>query len=164
MSAIDPFVMKLLLGVFAVAVLIALAALLRWERREFARQGKAAAWRTVRLATIPIAAVTAATIIVPARSISGMEALFVVYALLFTAAPVVWFGLHWLVGRMTRPALTFGDSFQLAVMLPAFAIAVIVVAHQLQPFAVALALERSGVEQAAPPPAVPSAASRVTPP
>jgi hypothetical protein len=163
MSTIDPFVMKLLLGLFAVAVVIAFGAMLRWEWREFARRGKAAAWRNVRLAAIPIAALTAATIVVPTRSISGMEALGVFYLLLFTAAPLVWFGLHWLAGRMTRPALSFGDSFQLAVMLPAFAIAVSVVAHQLQPLAVALALDPQRVERAAVPPVAPPYAPTGTP-
>lgn len=147
MLAVDPFVMKLLLGLYAIAVLIALAALLRWERRELARQGKAGAWRTVRLAAIPIALATAAAIIVPVRLVSGMEAMLVFYLLLLTAAPLVWIGLHWLVGRMTRPALSFADALQLAVTLPAFAVLVALIAHQLQPVAIALSRDARPAER-----------------
>jgi hypothetical protein len=131
-----PLATSILLGLFAVAVVIAFAFFLRWEKQEFSRRGLARAWLRVRLAAIPIALATAAAIVVPARGVSGMEALAVFYLLLFTAAPLIWFGLHWLVGRMGAQKLAFGDSFQLAIMLPAFAIAVSVAAHQLQPLLV----------------------------
>jgi len=128
-----PLATSILLWLFAVAVVIAFVVFLRWEKQEFTRRGLQRAWLRMRLAAIPIAIATVAAIVVPARGVSGMEALAVFYLLLFTAAPLVWFGLHWLVGRMGAQKLAFGDSFQLAIMLPAFAIAVSVVAHQLQP-------------------------------
>lgn len=127
--------MLALLAAYGLAVVVALIFVLRWERREFARTGKARAWRTVRLATVPIALVTAAAVIVPTRRISGMEALGVFYLLLFTAAPLLWVGLHALAGRLARPRLGTWDVLQLALLPPAFAIAAAIVAHQLQPVA-----------------------------
>jgi hypothetical protein len=124
-----------LLAIFAIASLLALALLMRWERRRFLRMGKGGAWLPVRLATIPIALATAALIVVPARSASGMEALAVFYALLFTIAPVFWFGAHWLVGRFVQPPLSFGESAQIAVSPLALGIALSWVAHALQPIA-----------------------------
>ena len=131
--------MMVMFVLFGVAVVVALVAMLRWEHREFARRGLGRSWLVVRLAAIPITLVSLAALFVPARSVSGMEGLAVFYGMLFTAVPLLWFGLHWQVGRLVRPALAFGDSLQLAVMLPAFAIAATIVAHQLQPFAWAVA-------------------------
>jgi hypothetical protein len=124
-----------LLAVFAVAAFLALVLLMRWERRRFLRMGKGGAWLPVRLATIPIALATAALIVVPARSTSGMEGLAVAYALLLAVAPVFWFGAHWLVGRLVRPPLSFGESAQIAGSPLALAIALSWAAHALQPVA-----------------------------
>ena len=124
-----------LLSVFAVAALLAFAVLIRWERRRFFRMGKGGAWLKVRLATIPIALATAALIVLPARGASGMEGLAVFYILAFTIAPAFWFSAHWLVGRLVRPPLRFGESAQIAGSPIALGIALSVVAHALQPFA-----------------------------
>ena len=121
------------LAVFAVAALLALGLLIRWEGRRFLRMGKGRAWLAVRLATIPIALVTAAVIFVPARSTSGMEGLAVFYALLLAVAPVFWFGAHWLVGRRVSPPLSFGESAQIAGSPLALGVALSWVAHALQP-------------------------------
>lgn len=124
-----------LLAVYAVAALLALVLLMRWERRRFFRMGKGSAWLPVRLATIPIALATVALIVIPARSTSGMEGLAVFYLLLFTIAPAFWFSAHWLVGRLVRPPLRFGESGQIAGSPIALGIALSVVAHALQPIA-----------------------------
>lgn len=135
-----------LLGAFALAALAVLGVVLAYERRAFARDGKARAWLFVRVAALPLLVATVAVVLLPARAISGMEALAAFYGLLFTAAPLVWFGGHWLVGRAARPALTPNESFRLAATLPAFLIASALVAQALQPLAwsVTLAAERAG--------------------
>ncbi|CAG0986159.1 hypothetical protein MTYP_02026 [Methylophilaceae bacterium] len=81
-----------LLVLFAILSLVALVFLLRWEHHYFLKLNKGNAWLRVRLATIPIALATAAIIIIPARSTSGMEALAFFYILLLTVAPIFWFG------------------------------------------------------------------------
>lgn len=124
-----------LLAIFAIASLLVLVLLMRWERRRFLRMGKGGAWLPVRLATIPIALATAALIVVPARSTSGMEGLAVFYALLLAVAPVFWFSAHWLVGRFVRPPLSFGESAQIAGSPLALGIALSWAAHVLQPVA-----------------------------
>ncbi len=124
-----------LLAVFAVAAVLALVLLIRWERRRFHRVGKGGAWLAVRLATIPIALATAALIVIPARSSSGMEGLAVFYIFLITVAPVFWFCAHWLVGRFARPPLAFGESAQIAGSPIALGVVLGMVAHGLQPIA-----------------------------
>jgi len=123
----------LLLGLFAVLSLVALVLLLRWERGYFRQRGKHEAWLPVRLASIPIALVTAAAVIIPARGTSGMEGLAVFYILLFTMAPVFWFGAHWLVGKLVTPSLGFGESAQIAGSPILLCVALSAVAHTLQP-------------------------------
>ena len=98
MSATGSVALGLLLA-FAAACGVAIGLLLRRERRRFAAQGKARSWARVRLASAAILAITAASVVLPARQVSGMEALAVFYGLLFTLAPLLWFGLHWLAGR-----------------------------------------------------------------
>jgi hypothetical protein len=107
-----PFHMLLVL--FAILSLVALAMLIRWERRKFIQLGKGGAWLAVRITTIPVALATAALVIIPARSTSGMEGLAVFYILLITAAPIFWFGGHWLVGKFSRPPLSFKETAQIA--------------------------------------------------
>lgn len=127
-----------LLGVFGVLVIAAIAALLVYERRRFARQGKQGAWLRVRIAGIPLAVITALSVTLPARAVSGMESLGVFYGLLFTLAPAVWLGGHWIVGRVGRPALAARESLWLALTVPAFTIGAALVAHWLQPIAWAI--------------------------
>lgn len=97
------------------AILAGIVWLLRTEKRQFDRRGKGRGWVWMRLLALPMLAVTAAVILVPARSISGMEALAFFYISLFTLGPLTWFGLHWLVGAMQSPRFTRGESFALAV-------------------------------------------------
>jgi len=156
-------VMLALLGAFALAALAVLVVVLAYERRAFARDGKARAWIIVRVATLPLLVATVAVVLLPARSIRGMEALAAFYGLLFTAAPLVWFGGHWLVGRAARPPLAAAESLRLAATLPAFLIAAAFLAGALQSLAwsFTVAVERAGygmAEESPPPHAV--AASR----
>jgi hypothetical protein len=99
----------ILLALYGVLCLVALGMLVRWEHRRHQRQGKRSAWLRVRLATIPIA--------------------------LATAAPLFWFGAHWVVGRFARPPLRFSESAAIAGSPIVLAIALAVLAHQLQPLA-----------------------------
>jgi hypothetical protein len=139
MTTLDPSaVMFGLLGIFGLAVVVAMVFVLRWERQEFTRAGKGRAWLVVRLATVPITLLTVAAVVLPVRAVSGMEALAVFYLLMFTLAPLVWVAAHWLVGRALRPALPFIDALQLAMTPPVFAIAAALLAHQLQPLAMSI--------------------------
>lgn len=123
---------QLLIGLFAGLSLVALVFLLRWERGYFQQRGKREAWLPVRLATIPIALVTAAAVIIPARGTSGMEGLAVFYILLFTLAPLFWFGAHWVAGKLVTPRLAFGESAQIAASPILFCLGLSMVAHTLQ--------------------------------
>jgi hypothetical protein len=120
---------------FAAVALVGFGFAVRWERRLFAARGLAGSWLKVRLASIPAALLVAAAVAIPARSTSGMEGLAVFYLLLLTAAPVLWFGLHWAVGRLTRPPLSFTDSARIAGLPLLYAAAVAAVAPALQSFA-----------------------------
>jgi len=104
----------LLWGAVLLVTLLGIVWLLRTEKRQYDRRGKGRGWGWMRLLALPMLAVTAAVIIVPARSISGPEALGYVYIALFTLGPLTWFGLHWLLGAMQSPRLTRGESFGLA--------------------------------------------------
>lgn len=124
-----------LLSLFGFFGLLAFGFLMRWERRYFQRCGKAGAWLMVRLATIPIALVTAALVIIPARTTSGMEGLAVAYLMLLVVAPIFWFGAHWMAGRLACPRLMFGESALIAGSPIVFGLALSAVAHALQPIA-----------------------------
>ena len=130
---------------FAVVCLVAIVVLLFKERRGYEAKGKARSWTRVRLASTAILPLTAAAVVLPARQMSDMGALAVFYGLLFTLAPLLWFGLHWLAGRAVRPALTSGESLQLALAPLIVALGIAILAHRLQPVAWALA---RAVEQA----------------
>jgi len=104
------------------------------ERKAFARRGKVAAWRWVRLATLPILAATAAIAWLPAQAVGGPEALAVFYLCLLFVCPVVYFGLHVWLGRWVSPVLIGGEALGIAAtgLLP---IAVpVAAAHLLQPW------------------------------
>lgn len=148
-------VMLSLLAAFVLAVLVALGIVLARERRAYARDGKARAWTFVRLAALPLLLATVAVVVVPARAIGGPEALAAFYLALFTAAPLIWFGGHWIAGRAARPALSASESFLLAATPPAFLIAAAFLAGALQPLAwsITLAAERAGYGMAAEAPA-----------
>ena len=133
-----------LLTLFVAASFVGFLIYLRWERRYFKTQGKAGAWLAVRVATLPIAAVTAAIVILPAQSTSGMEGLAVFYILLLTIGPIFWFGSHWAVGKLTKPPLPLNESALIAASPLGFAIAAALVGNVLQPFAWSL-LRSAGI-------------------
>lgn len=92
------------LGLWGVVGLIALAIIVfavRAEARHFRRCGRGSAWLKLRLATLPILAIAIAAVIatISASGVGGMEGLAVGYLALFTVGPLVYFGVHWLLGR-----------------------------------------------------------------
>jgi hypothetical protein len=88
--------------------------LLRAEKHRFDQLGKGRGWIRVRLLALPMLLISAALVVLPARSIPGMEALAYFYFALFTLVPLTWFGLHWLAGAMQTPRFSCGESFTLA--------------------------------------------------
>ena len=113
--------------------LVALPLLLRWERGRFQALGKGAAWLPMRVASVPIAALTAALVVLPARAVPGMEALAVFYGLLLVVAPLFWFGAHYVVGRLVRPALLFEESARIAALPVVAVIGIALLSQWLQP-------------------------------
>jgi hypothetical protein len=107
---IDMSVTDVIWSVLALAALLLVGLALRAERRRFAARGKAGAWLGVRLASLPIGLAAAAAVWLPARAVGGPEALAAFYLLMFSLGPLVYFGLHWLAGRMAAPALSAGES------------------------------------------------------
>lgn len=97
------------------------------ERREFVTLGRGGAWLWLRLWTVPILLVSALSVLVPAYLTHGPEALAVLYGLLFTLGPLLYFLLHGWLGRLAKPALTRGESNRIAlsglalVIVPALA-------------------------------------------
>lgn len=100
-------------GVFAL-IFVGAVLFLRAEKRQYAQRGKGRGWVWMRGLALPILAATAA-VVLPARSIGGSEALAAFYIALFTLGPLVWFGLHLLVGALQLPRFTRGESEGLAV-------------------------------------------------
>jgi hypothetical protein len=125
----------MMLVLFAVAALIGFAYVVRWERRHFIGRGLVRSWLWVRLTSIPAALLVLAMAAIPARSTSGMEGLAVFYLLLIIAAPPLWFAIHWVVGRATKPQLAFGDTARIAVSPILYAMVLAAVAPALQSFA-----------------------------
>lgn len=115
-------------GTFAVLAFLIIA-----EGRQFRRQGLGTPWLKLRIATLPILAVTIAAIagIIRASGISGMEALAAAYLTLFTAGPLLYFGLHWLCGRMV--GLRAGASLHIAFSGLLMLLSIPAVGHLLQP-------------------------------
>ena len=125
-----PFHLMLLL--FVAAALLGFVFVVRWERRQYLARGLSSAWLIVRLSSIPTALLAAALVAIPAQSTPGMEGLAVFYLLLLTAAPVFWFGAHRVVGRLTKPKLSFTDSARIAGLPLLYALTVAAVASSLQ--------------------------------
>lgn len=98
MPRIDPEVLPYWIAL-AVVALVGIGVALFVERRGFAIRGKARPWLALRIASIPIVALTAAAVWFSARAVGGPEGLLVFYLLLVTLAPALYFGLHWLAGR-----------------------------------------------------------------
>lgn len=112
-------------GMLGLCVLLSVGLALRAEHRRFAARAKAGAWLRVRLASVPIGLLAATAVWLSARAVRGPEALAAFYLLMFSLGPLVYFGLHWLAGRLVTPALSaaesaaVGGSGLLMVMLPA---------------------------------------------
>lgn len=118
-----------LIAIWAFLGMLALAGIVRAaasEGRKFAAMNKQSSWIRLRIATIPIALLAAITVVLPARSISGMEALAAFYGLLIMAGPLVYFGAHIVVGRWLRPRLEVRESMRVGItgllmaLIPAF--------------------------------------------
>lgn len=129
----NPF--HIMLVLFAIFSIVAFVLLIRWERRYFIHLGKGKSWLLVRLATIPIAIVTAGLVIIPVLNISGMVGLAVFYILLIAIAPIFWFIAHWIVGKFAQPPLNFQESAQVAGAPLVLAVVLTWAAHVLQPIA-----------------------------
>ncbi|MCZ8255403.1 MAG: hypothetical protein O9327_07055, partial [Polaromonas sp.] len=99
------------LGVVALMALVLMA-----ERRYFKNTQRTGSWVAIRLASVLLAPLTIAAVLVPSMAVSGMEALAVFYAALFIAVPLLWFGGHLLVGRLLRPALTGSECMALSIV------------------------------------------------
>lgn len=113
----------------AAAGVVAVMALALWlEHRVMRAQGKAGSWLVVRVASWVAGPLAALAVVMPARSVSGMEGLAVFYALLLTVAPLIWLGVHLGLGARLKPALTFGEGVALSLsglvvfVLPALAL------------------------------------------
>lgn len=98
------------------AGLLALMLGLLWlESRYFTASGRFGSWVSVRLMSVVAAVLTFAIAIVPARAVGGPAALGLFILMLYTLAPLMWFGSHVLVGLWSRPALTVLESLALGV-------------------------------------------------
>ncbi len=97
-------------------ILVAIGFALRFEKRKYQSLGKFSSWLWLRLWSLPILTLTIVVVLVPARIISGPEALAYFYIALFTLAPLVWFGMHRIIGPMLTPSLTKGESTGMALM------------------------------------------------
>ncbi len=127
---VHPF--QILILIFAVFSVAAFVLLMRWESIYFKNSGKRDAWIRVRIATIPIALITAAVVIIPVRSTPGMEGLAVFYFAMLFVAPWLWFGCHWIVGKCVKPSLAFNESMLIAGSLIVLGFILVLLAHQLQ--------------------------------
>lgn len=121
-----------LLVIFTLLALVALAFMIRWERNQFIQKGKGRGWSRVRISSIPIAMISAVIAVVPSQAVSGMEGLAVFYGLLLIVVPIFWFVAHWLVGKSTSPTLSFGESAAIAGSPIVFLLIVAYAAHALQ--------------------------------
>lgn len=129
-------------SLFVLLMVLAVLVTILYERHRYAEQNKAGAWLFVRLATLPIAAAATAAVVLPARAIGGPEALAAFYLLIFTAGPLVYFGLHWLAGLVAglarKEALAIGLSGLLMVLVP------VLLANRVQPWVFDLARAING--------------------
>jgi hypothetical protein len=95
--------------------LVLMVALLWLESLYFKRSRRTGSWAAVRAASAVAAILAVAIVILPAQAVSGPAALGVFILALYTAGPLVWFGIHVLVGRWVRPALSLTESLALGV-------------------------------------------------
>jgi hypothetical protein len=109
-------------GVFALLMVSAVLVAALYERRRYAAQNSAGAWLFMRLATLPIAALVAGSVVIAARAVGGPEALAAFYLFAFTLGPLLYFGLHWFAGFVAgfarKDALAIGLSGLLMLLVP----------------------------------------------
>ena len=122
----------LLWGAVFLSILTAIVWVLRYEKRRFQSLGKGRSWLWLRLLYLPFAALTALVVVVPARLVSGPEALAVFYIGLLTVGPLSWFGLHWLAGVLVSPRLTRAESNGIALIGLGIVIGPLLVINGLQ--------------------------------
>ena len=86
-------------GLIALVVIVFMAGM---EGRHFRQLQLGSAWLKLRIASLLILAAAIAAILgtISAIGISGMEILAIAYLALLTVGPLIYFGLHWLFGRM----------------------------------------------------------------
>lgn len=102
-------------GSVLLALLLTTILMLLREHQYFRSREKAGSWSVLRaLSLLLLLPLTIASVLLPARSISGMEALAFFYGALFTVAPLIWVGGHALIGRLLRPRLSSAECFALA--------------------------------------------------
>lgn len=121
----------LIWGLFAALVVCGWVVGLWVEYRHYQRQGKARSWKIMRLALLPFLAVVVAAVILPARWTHGPEALGVFYVGLLIVAPLLWWGLHHVLGQWISPALSRGESAGLAWMALGALLLPVLLANQL---------------------------------
>lgn len=126
-------------GVLALVALVAIGFFVRAERRRFVAAGKAGSWLWVRLVSIPIALLSVALALLSARAVRGPEALAVFYGMLLTVVPVLYFSVHWLVGRLLTPSLNARESAAIAGSGLAMVIVPVMLAGMAQPLVYQLA-------------------------
>jgi hypothetical protein len=134
-------------GVFVLVMVFGVLAAVLYERRRYAARNKAGAWLFTRFTTLPIAAVTAAAVILPSRAVGGPEALAAFYLLLLIAGPLVYFGLHLFAGYLA--GLERKDSLAIALSGLLMALVPVLLAGQSQRWVFDLARAIDGSDGAA---------------
>ena len=84
-----------------------------WTRRRAGLAG----WAVMRIMGLVAIGLTFAAVWLPARAVSGFAGLAVFYGLLFTVAPLLWFGLHRLGGRIAGAEVSIWLPLALSSML-----------------------------------------------
>lgn len=121
----------LIWGLFMLLVVLGWLVGLWAEHRHYQRLGKARSWTIMRLALLPFMATVTLAVVLPTRWVGGPEALGVFYVGLFIVAPLLWWGLHLLLGRWVTPAFTSAESGGLAWMALGALLLPVLLANQL---------------------------------
>ncbi|MCW5654858.1 hypothetical protein [Hydrogenophaga sp.] len=136
-----------------VAALVVLALGLEW--RLCRTRSRGASWAVLRLTSLLAAGLCVLVVLVPARAVSGMEGLAVFYGLLFTLAPLIWFGTHLLLGPRLRPAFSVGESTALSLSgLLIWGLPLIALVNAIEPLQAALRHAQDNPRDPGPPTAL----------
>lgn len=101
-----------LIGAGIIAVLVLL---IRAERNWFRQRDKGTSWLIVRLSSLPAAGIAITLAIASNTRIGSFEPLLVFLISLFSVVPLLYFGSHWLAGKLVRPRLHDGEALWIAV-------------------------------------------------